>query len=575
MRIFFLLLLIVHFNVFATDCRQEGSSCDSNKSLSDSFKTITLKTAMILNDLGLETLEDYAKLQVPYLDESYELLFDRYFLPSTWEPFKETIPLANYWKANSRFDNHASLATLLMINTKHDNYFSKEELSLMRLLGHTTNLENISHFNLSSQVIKLTGGIKDQKQISHEEVEHLIQSLGQLDCVVSSDFIEEINSKLYEHETIIEYDDGKLVLADEVEINIPKFSLQRVPELKNEIIDHRDRIDIAVSFKRNKLKGEKAIHFYHQNYNFDEYVVINKRKQEYTVFREGEIVERGDIKLERDDKRARGGAGIYHYSGNNELFNENGRYEMSLPENIPLDDGSRVYILPENEKEHDFHIKNHSVMFNSNIKRKSYASYNYSLRDNYEISTDFFVPNKASRFKKDFVQALEDEKKNLMKLYKMDSDTYNELARFAYGIMGIESKFGKSLKYKVKETLPYVVSVMKGNGLDISENSMGPTQMKKVPSLISKHYAIDKSDLSEARSAAIATVGFSYEILQDLKRLAPKHKAINSKNIFDYLYYVYQGQRSEITKATATPDKSIRIRMIKDAYSELSIIDRV
>lgn len=91
--------------------------------------------------------------------------------------------------------------------------------------------------------------------------------------------------------------------------------------------------------------------------------------------------------------------------------------------------------------------------------------------------------------------------------------------------------------------------------------------------LIEDNYGIKKEDLSNPRDAAITTLGFAYEILQDLKRLSHHHPDINSKNIFDYLYYMYQGKRSEIIKATATPDKSIRIKMIKEAYKELEIID--
>lgn len=578
MKIIFCLLFITQLSTFAktvesTGCNRSDGQCEINQTLSEKFKSIVIKASMVLNDEGFDTLEDFAKFKLPSLNNDYELAFNQYFKAESLTPFMKSIPKANYWKSNSRFDNHASLAVLLMMNFENKNFFSKDELLTLRLLGHTTNQNNLNSFDLSRQVVKLTGGLKGERDISHKEADFLIKSLKNLECEISTDYIEDIYEEVKVKEQELNLEDSKLFLTNDIQIDVPTFSKFKAPLLSVEITDDREDLNIAATYKRVNLRGVSAIHHYHKNYNFDDYVIIDKENSRIITYNEGRIISEKDVVFDLDDRASRGGAGVYYLSDSNELFNENSHYQKTLDEDIELPNNSKVYILPSQKDRRDFHIKNHRIMFNSFEDKTNFKAYNFSLRDTYDIKSDFIISESESAFQKEFIQALEDEKSNLMKIYGMDSDTYNELALFSYAIMGIESKFGKSIKYKIKQTLPYVVSLVKGNGFDTSYNSRGPTQIKKIPVLIKENYGIKKEDLSDPRQAAIATLGFSFEILQDLKRIAHLHKDINSKNIYDYLYYMYQGKRSEIINATATPDKSIRIKMIKDAAKDFQIVD--
>src|SRR5690606_17574055 len=63
---------------------------------------------------------------------------------------------------------------------------------------------------------------------------------------------------------------------------------------------------------------------------------------------------------------------------------------------------------------------------------------------------------------KEFLKTLENEKYNLMKLYGLTSDEYNELAKIAFGILGNESYFGNpSMPRAMKEVVPAAVPVAK------------------------------------------------------------------------------------------------------------------
>ena len=122
--------------------------------------------------------------------------------------------------------------------------------------------------------------------------------------------------------------------------------------------------------------------------------------------------------------------------------------------------------------------------------------------------------------------------------------------------------------------MPLVVALFKGNGLDTSQSSRGLTQIKNVPDLIEKEYGTEKSDLSDPKHAAVATLGFLAEALVELKVKARHNPAITSDNQFDYLHYIYMGKAKEITEGTATPDQNIYLRQIKEAADGLFIFQR-
>ncbi len=267
------------------------------------------------------------------------------------------------------------------------------------------------------------------------------------------------------------------------------------------------------------------------------------------------------------------------------------------------------YILPISD-DFEFVIKNDELAFTTYERMSGYHRFNFTPRQNEAFPTRFEVtdPEYDTPFSRAFLKALEDEKAKLMEVYNLDNDEFNELALLAFGILGQESQFGSHWRYKVKETFPGGVAYLKNykrifgdfkedreesgfwgavgdllsdswsNEIDfitgdisLDQNSRGPTQIKRVPALIKEHYGITKEQLEEPRNAAIATVGFLAQSLEELKAKEKFHPAINGKNRFDYLHYIYMGKSSEIINGTATPEKNIYYRNVRSFSSSLKV----
>lgn len=159
----------------------------------------------------------------------------------------------------------------------------------------------------------------------------------------------------------------------------------------------------------------------------------------------------------------------------------------------------------------------------------------------------------ATKQVQQFRNALESEKKNLMKIYKLRNSTYNKLAAMALGIFGNESEFGTSLRLKVKENFQDLVVLGKmAKGQKDLTTSRGVTQIKDLPEKIIEHYPdISPDTLVNPGNAAIATMGYLTEAFSML--LARDDlKSINADNVFDYIPYVYSGQMHKVIKGTAT-----------------------
>lgn len=267
------------------------------------------------------------------------------------------------------------------------------------------------------------------------------------------------------------------------------------------------------------------------------------------------------------------------------------------------------YILPLNES-FEFVIKNDELAFTTFVKMDGYYQYNLTPRNGEAYPTKFEItdPNFQTPFAKEFLAALEKEKPKLMEIYGLDNDEFNELALLAFGILGQESQFGDHWRYKVKETFPGGVAYLKNykrifgefkedrkeegfwsavgdllsdswsneidfitGDLSLDQNSRGPTQIKKVPELISKNYGITKEQLKEPENAAIATVGFLAQSLEELKAKEKFHPAINGKNRFDYLHYIYMGKSREIINGTATPERNIYYQNVRRFSRSLKV----
>lgn len=195
------------------------------------------------------------------------------------------------------------------------------------------------------------------------------------------------------------------------------------------------------------------------------------------------------------------------------------------------------------------------------------------------------TPLDASAFNRDvymFIHGITSRKTELLELYQADGQDYNLLAHMAVGILGQESHFFESERYKLKENLPALVTLAKKikafaeNEKDVSVNSRGPTQIKVVPQKIAEHYNIKPDDLRDPEKAAIATMGFLLESLKELRTRIRVQKLdyISESRIVDYLPYIYFGASGRLVKRTATPETNIYVKEMKRYMSYFKIYEK-
>lgn len=190
-----------------------------------------------------------------------------------------------------------------------------------------------------------------------------------------------------------------------------------------------------------------------------------------------------------------------------------------------------------------------------------------------------------------FAAALGANKQSIMRLYSsfnsegkitsaVTSDEYNLLAKIAFGILGCESKFYSSYKYRFKESLPELVRAAKEvqsilNDKKVSANSRGPTQIKNIPEKITTQFGITADSLQDPDKAAIATMGFLIETLGTLKRLSVKYNLdyINERNYEDYLPYLYYGNSKALINRTATPEQNLYVQKMKENSKMVDLLE--
>ena len=180
----------------------------------------------------------------------------------------------------------------------------------------------------------------------------------------------------------------------------------------------------------------------------------------------------------------------------------------------------------------------------------------------------------------EFLQALSNEKPNIIKLYNSDPQEYNLLAHMAVGILGNESSYFKSWRYKVKSNAQLAIKFSKDikawfGGYEASPNSKGPTQIKRVPDRIEQHYNITEKDLWNPKYAAVSTMGFLIEALDELKRRAKNNnlEMITADTYVDYLPYIYFGGSKKLVNRTATPDTNIYVKNMKINMKKVSVLE--
>lgn len=398
----------------------------------------------------------------------------------------------------------------------------------------------------------------------------------------------------------------------------------------------------------NKKSNLQTILLYNHINNSRPFIVLNKKREELTLYNsKNEFLATNLIRPSHsleDDKRSDfemgeergGGAGIYDLLAIEDFFiklrDQRGRISelelvnqdtqcksficsnlgYTLPELMEqhnITPPISLYILPNNEKL-EFIFKNNMLTFTTFQKDLAYYKYNFSPRQQKAIPTKFSIENPKydNEYARIFLKALEDQKQTLMDLYQLHNDEYNELVIIAFGILGQESRFATSLKYRIKERFPQGIAFAKNyrnifhdydqirktkgtktaigyllkslgqntkefftGKISIDDNSRGPTQIKRVPSLIKEYYHINKEDLHKPKFAAIATLGFLAQSIEELKAKEIYHPNITGRNRLEYLHYIYMGLSYEITEGTATPEKNIYFRNIRKFSESLRI----
>lgn len=327
----------------------------------------------------------------------------------------------------------------------------------------------------------------------------------------------------------------------------------------------------------NSLGDRAVITHAQKSSSSDSYVIVDKKNQTAEFFVSSESSPHTySIKAPQGDQLQQGCAGIYYYVGqkNNTHYGKAEKDNSIHPlfsGTFRLKENTPIYILSLSS-EHRFRIRNNELTFNAHRVLRERRDMNYSPV-NLTSKDSRFMTDFTDSFTQAYVQTLEKEKRNLMELFSLENDEYNMLARFAFGVLSPETDYGNSWSYRLKQRLPLIVSLGKGNGFNTEENSRGPTQIKVIPPLIVEKYGIQKHQLRYPENAAIATVGFAVDLLKEIRNRAPQHPDISEETLLDFMYYLYQGRRYEIKQGTATPDQNISIRKIKEALDHLHIYE--
>lgn len=220
--------------------------------------------------------------------------------------------------------------------------------------------------------------------------------------------------------------------------------------------------------------------------------------------------------------------------------------------------GQKLYVLPDDDN-NKYEIKNGKLAFSSknvNVNR-TVNTLNYKpikleidekkFKD--EVFTTFdFNDEKEFKTTESYVKALQDNKQKIMKAAQIDGDTYNDIAKIAFGIYGTESNFGDTHSAlgnlaratnkffnKKASSSPDVKSKYDTYGADDNNNSVGYTQIRwaqlnerELKVLKSLNITSNK-DFLQPSKAAIATAAILAIRFQE--QLTPEQK----KDIETYL----------------------------------------
>ena len=221
-------------------------------------------------------------------------------------------------------------------------------------------------------------------------------------------------------------------------------------------------------------------------------------------------------------------------------------------------EGQKLYVLPDDDN-NKYELKNGKLVFSSknpNINRTvNTLKYNpikleideKTFKDKVFTAFDF---NDEEEFKttKAFVKSLQDNKQKIMKAAQIDGDTYNDIAKTAFGIYGTESNFGdthsavgnltrainKFFNSKSSSS-PDIKSKATTYGADNNNNSVGYTQIRwsqlngRELKVLKELGINSNKDLLQADKSAIATAAILS--IRYHEQLTPEQK----KDIETYL----------------------------------------
>ena len=223
-------------------------------------------------------------------------------------------------------------------------------------------------------------------------------------------------------------------------------------------------------------------------------------------------------------------------------------YNMNLP------DGTPMYVLPEDDGNYFEMVDGKAILRMSSENRKKYLNYtdekgrqqkgqggNYTtntlnykpIRANFdeekfkdEVFTylDFNDEEEYENTTKPFIQALEENKKDIMQAAQIPGDVYNQIARMSFGIYGTESNYGDTHsavgnfgravnKFMDSEgsSSPDVVSKYNTYNADEDYRSVGYTQMRwsflndREKDALESLGITSNKDLLDPKKSAIAT----------------------------------------------------------------------
>ena len=281
--------------------------------------------------------------------------------------------------------------------------------------------------------------------------------------------------------------------------------------------------------------------------------------------------------------------------------------------------GDMVYTLPENEGSR-FVLKNGKLNYVAdnpygNTKKghisksghdmvywddynvhvdKSYSPLSIKLNKSTYSDDDIIHKSKHDTNAQDYADALSANKESLQKKFNLTSYEYNKLAQLAMGIGEQETKFGTSTKYALKllvgdEGVTKLKALQALIGKDPDPvNSKGLTQIKYAADMankdiynpetgkliqkgLSSYYkelGVTEQSLETAQGAAIGTLArlaYMYNTeVKGRKFTGPNNESINP---YDALLYKYNGHNDRLRYHTATPDKNLYVKNVKQ-YSD-------